>query len=71
MATVSSSTGAGAPPTAAPEERKQVFYVCAVCLSEQALAMNQPIMCTHCAQEYGASKVFFKKREKATTYSTQ
>jgi DNA-directed RNA polymerase subunit RPC12/RpoP len=51
-------------------ERKPVKYVCAVCLHEQELALNQPIMCTNCAQEHGASKVFFKKREKATTYST-
>ena len=64
---MSAPTAAAAAPEAAKEP---VLYVCAVCLHEQRLETNQPIMCANCAQEHGASKVFFKKRVKSTTYST-
>jgi DNA-directed RNA polymerase subunit RPC12/RpoP len=47
-----------------------VTYICAMCLMEQHLSMQQAVMCTHCAHEHSASKIFFKKRTVHTSYTT-
>jgi DNA-directed RNA polymerase subunit RPC12/RpoP len=55
-------------PAAAPAPVK---YVCASCLAEQTLQMEQALVCNACTLKLSTSRIFFKKRKGvATRYDT-